>query len=122
MPRSSVWHPYAFVIFASIATPAEPKGGAVEYVVTVDGISRNYLVFAPKRFDKPLPMVLALHEGGSKARQMEQYTRFNDLAAKEGFLVVYPEAVEGNWNDGRGMPGVRAEQESIDDVKFVRTV
>ena len=78
----------AVVIFASIATPAEPNGGAVEYVVTVDGISRNYLVFAPKRFDKPLPMVLALHGGGSNARQMERYTRFNDLAAKEGFLVV----------------------------------
>ncbi|MGB2609398.1 MAG: PHB depolymerase family esterase [Isosphaeraceae bacterium] len=112
----------AVVIFASIATPAEPNGGAVEHSVTVDGISRNYLVFAPKRFDKPLPMVLALHGGGSNARQMERYTRFNDLAAKEGFLVVYPEAVDGNWNDGRGIEGVRAQQENIDDVKFVRTI
>ena len=112
----------AVVIFASIATPAEPNGGAVEHSVTVDGISRNYLVFAPKRFDKPLPMVLALHGGGSNARQMERYTRFNDLATKEGFLVVYPEAVDGNWNDGRGIAGVRAQQENIDDVKFVRTI
>ena len=110
----------AVVLFASIATPAEPNGGAVEHVVTVDGISRNYLVFAPKRFDKPLPMVLALHGAGSNARQMERYTRFNDLATKEGFLVVYPEAVDGNWNDGRGIEGVRAQQENIDDVKFVR--
>jgi len=113
----------AVVIFASIASVAAAQsGGAVEHVVTVDGIRRNYLVFAPKRFDKPLPMVLALHGGGSNARQMERYTRFNDLAAKEGFLVVYPEAVDGNWNDGRGMPGVRAQQENIDDVKFVRTI
>ena len=64
--------------------------------------------FAPKGFDKPLPAVLAFHGGGSNARQMEQYTRFNDLAAKAGFLVVYPEAVDGNWNDGRGIEGVRA--------------
>src|SRR5271157_2699103 len=112
----------AVVIFASIATPAEPKGGAVGHTVTVDGISRKYLVFAPKGFDKPLPVVLAFHGGGSKARQMERYTRFNDLAAKEGLLVVYPEAVEGNWNDGRGIEGVRAQQENIDDVKFVRTI
>ena len=69
-----------------------------------------------------MPMVLALHGGGSNARQMERYTRFNDLAAKEGFLVVYPEAVDGNWNDGRGIAGVRAQQENIDDVKFVRTI
>ena len=112
----------AFVIFASIATPAEPKGGAVEQSVTVDGISRKYLVFARKGFEKPLPVVLALHGGGSNARQMERYTRFSDLAAKEGFLVVYPEAVDGNWNDGRGIEGVRAQQENFDDVKFVRTI
>ena len=112
----------AVVIFASIATPAEPKGGAVEHSVTVDGMRRRYLVFPPKGFDKPLPVVLALHGGGSNARQMERYTRFNDLAAKEGFLVVYPEAVDGNWNDGRGIAGVRAQQENIDDVKFVRTI
>ncbi len=98
------------------------RGEAVEHTVTVDGMSRKYLVFAPKGFDKPLPVVLAFHGGGSNARQMERYTRFNDLAAKEGFLVVYLEAVEGNWNDGRGMPGVRAQQENIDDVKFVRTI
>ena len=98
------------------------KGEAVEHSVTVDGMSRQYLVFAPKGFDKPLPVVLAFHGGGSNARQMERYTRLNDLAAKEGFLVVYPEAVEGNWNDGRGIAGVRAQQENIDDVKFVRHI
>ena len=99
-----------------------PERRSAEHTVTVDGISRKYLVFAPKGFDKPLPVVLAFHGGGSKARQMERYTRFNDLAAKEGFLVVYPEAVDGNWNDGRGIEGVRAQQENIDDVKFVRLI
>jgi len=98
------------------------KSEAVEHTVTVDGITRKYLVFAPKGFDKPLPVVLALHGGGSNARQMERYTRFDALAAKEGFLVVYPEAVEGNWSDGRGMPGVRAQQENSDDVRFVRMI
>ena len=98
------------------------RGEAVEHTVTVDGMSRNYLVFAPKGIEKPLPVVMALHGGGGNARQMERYTRFNDLAAKEGFLVVYPEAVDGNWNDGRGIEGVRAQQENIDDVKFVRII
>ena len=40
---------------------------AIEHSVTVDGISRKYLVFAPKGFDKPLPVILAFHGGGSKA-------------------------------------------------------
>jgi polyhydroxybutyrate depolymerase len=98
------------------------KGEAVEHAVTVAGITRRYLVFAPQGFDKPLPVVLALHGGGGNARQMERYTRFNSLAAREGFLIVYPEAVEGNWNDGRGIPWVRSQQENIDDVRFVRTI
>jgi poly(3-hydroxybutyrate) depolymerase len=90
---------FALTLLASIASVAAAQsGGAVEQSVTVDGISRKYLVFVPKRFEKPLPVVLAFHGGGSNARQMERYTRFNDLAAKEGFLVGYPEAVDGNWN------------------------
>ena len=113
----------AVTLLVNIASVAAAQSGvAVEHSVTVDGISRKYLVFAPKGFDKPLPVVLAFHGGGSNARQMERYTRFNDLAAKEGFLVVYPEAVDGNWNDGRGIAGVRSQQENIDDVKFVRTI
>ena len=113
----------SITLLVNIASVAAAQNGvAVEHSVTVDGISRKYLVFAPKGFDKPLPVVLAFHGGGSNARQMERYTRFNDLAAKEGFLVVYPEAVDGNWNDGRGIAGVRAHQENIDDVKFVRLI
>jgi len=88
------------------------RGEAVEHTVTVDGMSRKYLVFAPKGFDKPLPVVLALHGGGGNARQLERYTRFNDPAAKAGFLVIYPEAMDGNWDNGRDIQGVRAQQET----------
>jgi len=109
-------------LFQIVTVAQGLRGEAVEHTLTVDGITRKYLVFAPKWFDKPLPVLLALHGGGSNARQMERYTRFNDLAAKEGFLVVYPEAVDGNWNDGRGIEGVKAQQDNIDDVKFVRTI
>jgi len=113
----------SFASLLQIVTVAQGlRGEAVEHSFTVDGITRKYLIFAPKGFNKPLPVVLALHGGGSNARQMERYTRFNDLAAKVGFLVVYPEAVDGNWNDGRGMPGVKAQQDNIDDVKFVRLI
>ena len=70
---------FASTLLASIASVAAAQSGeAAEHTVTVDGISRKYLVFAPKGFDKPLPVVLAFHGGGSKARQMERYTRFND--------------------------------------------
>jgi polyhydroxybutyrate depolymerase len=53
---------------------------------------------------------------------MERYSRFNPVAAKEGFCVVYPEAIDGNWNDGRGIEFMRAHREKVDDVKFLRTI
>jgi polyhydroxybutyrate depolymerase len=113
---------FAVVRFSGSAAPDEQGGEAVGHSVTVDRLKRKYLIFAPKGFDKRLPMVMALHGGGSNPRQMERYTRFNALVAREGFLVVYPEAVDGNWNDVRGIPGVRAQHENIDDVKFMRRI
>jgi polyhydroxybutyrate depolymerase len=50
---------------------------------------------------------------------MNPLTDFNTLADKEGFIVVYPEAYEHNWNDGRGDPGIKSQAENIDDVAFI---
>jgi len=94
-----------FSLFQIVTVAQGLRGEAVEHALTVDGISRKYLIFAPKGTDKPLPVVLALHGSGSKARQMERYTLFDDLAAKKGFLVVYPEAVDGKRNGGHTWAG-----------------
>jgi len=96
--------------------------GSVEKTIEVDGLTRKYLVYIPKGTDGPFPLVLAFHGGGGKPIQMERYSRFNALAEKEKFVVAYPEAVDGNWNDGRGVQFVRAQRDNIDDVKFVRMV
>jgi len=105
------------------ATASQPlMPGSVEKTITVDGLTRKYLVYLPKGADGPIPLVLAFHGGGGKPIQMERYGRFNALAQKEKFVVAYPEAVDGNWNDGRGVQFIRAQRENIDDVKFVRTV
>jgi polyhydroxybutyrate depolymerase len=47
-------------------------------------------------------------------------TGFSDDADREGFLVVYPDGIEHNWNDGRGTTD--AERLGVDDVKFVRAL
>jgi polyhydroxybutyrate depolymerase len=93
---------------------------AAEKTIAVDGHTRSYLVYAPRRGGGPLPLVLVFHGGGSDARRMERYSRFTRLAEREGFLVCYPQAVEGNWNDGRDVRFIRAHRDKIDDVKFVR--
>lgn len=46
---------------------------------------------------------------------------FNVLADEEGFVVVYPDAVDNQWNDGRSKEEAdhRAHEENIDDVGFI---
>jgi polyhydroxybutyrate depolymerase len=119
--------PRVFLSLLLIVSPllCTPKAQAkslmsVEKIIPVDGINRHYRLFVPTGAKGALPVVVVLHGGGSNARQMEYYTKFNDVAQREGFIAIYPEAVSGNWNDGRGMDFIRAQRENIDDVKFIR--
>ena len=90
-----------------------------------DGLERTYLIHIPSFYDriKPMPLVIALHGGKGTGKDMIKLTRgsFNTLADKEGFIVVYPDGIEKNWNDGRlEMKFLsRAHRENIDDVGFI---
>ena len=55
---------------------------------------------------------------------MKQYTDFNDLAERDGFLVAYPDAVKfplakRNWNDGRQIMRYPAQRQRVDDTGFI---
>ena len=88
------------------------------------GRQRTYLVHLPTAYTKSLawPLVIILHGGGGEGRQMNALTGFNMEADKHGFVAVYPDAVEHNWNDGRGNPGIRSQVLDIDDVSFISTL
>ena len=87
--------------------------------ITVGGRERTYRVHVPSAPQKPFPVVLAFHGGGSDGKEMEKLSDFDALSDAEGFLAVYPEAFERNWNDGRGATRLRSHREDVDDVAFV---
>lgn len=93
------------------------------YKMDYDGYERQYLVhFPPKeKMNKDLPILFHIHGGGGVAKTTPSlsFGRFNDLADKEGFIVVYPEGVDKNWNDGRRLEGEQTWEENIDDVGFI---
>lgn len=69
------------------------------------------------------PVLLVLHGGGGSALDTAGKSGYDALADRDGFLTIYPEGVNGNWNDGRGtvsMTGVDVTM--IDDVGFLRKV
>jgi polyhydroxybutyrate depolymerase len=86
--------------------------------ITVDGLERSYIVHLPKNFvqTKRTPLVIALHGGRGKADGMDRLTGFNNVSDKYGFIVIYPDGVKKQWNDGRNDFHLN---DKIDDVKFI---
>jgi polyhydroxybutyrate depolymerase len=70
------------------------------------------------------PLLLVLHGGGGTNRGMLWLTkgRFNELADRDGFFVVYPQGIDKSWNDGRPDKISGAHRKGIDDVGFLRAL
>lgn len=87
-------------------------------------LKRTYHIHVPSNYNKnkSTPLVVALHGGGGTGKMMDGFTGLSRLSDIKGFIVVYPDAVEKHWNDGRGLHGYRSQRENIDDVGFISTL
>ncbi len=98
-------------------------GGGLDPAFTFehDGLERNYLLHLPPvlKGDAPLPLVVALHGRGGSAEQFSRDDGFNRLADRDGVAVVYPNAIDNEWEDGREKPGPPRD---IDDVGFLEAL
>lgn len=112
---------YTIMIFAFLLTASFSESciaGDINGNITVDGLVREYIVHIPKKFEGQalMPLVMVFHGGGGTAEQIVKETKFNKLSDKEGFVVVYPNAVDKNWSDGRIGDKLPMDR---DDVKFI---
>ncbi|MEO8383261.1 MAG: PHB depolymerase family esterase [Acidobacteriota bacterium] len=86
-------------------------------VMVSSGVEREYIVYVPKSYDraKPTPLVISLHGAAGWPRQQMELSEWNELADREGFMVVYPSGTTGGgprvWRMG-GAGGKR-------DVQFI---
>src|ERR1041384_3753788 len=78
------------------------------------GRERSYRLFVPARYDgrTPLPIVLDLHGSGGTAAGQARNSGFEDIAAREGFVVASLQADGGRWN-------VPVREDRPDDVAYV---
>ena len=81
------------------------------------GRERSYRLFVPPRYDgsTPLPMVLDLHGSGGTSAGQARNSGFEDVAAREGFVVASLQADAGRWN-------VPVRENRPDDVAYVGDV
>lgn len=113
---------------AHAAGPAGASHGQPQTLVH-DGMERSYLVRTPRDLapgGARLPLVLVLHGGGGNAANAEDMTGFTAKAAKEGFIVVYPEGSSRfrgkllTWNAGHCCG--YAMQRRVNDVAFINAL
>jgi polyhydroxybutyrate depolymerase len=94
-------------------------------VLIHDGLKRRFMIYKPSVDNAFLrmPVVIALHGRGINGKSMVILTRrgFEKLAAREKFIVVYPDGIGMSWNDGRTDEEAndRAFRNGIDDVGFI---
>jgi len=91
----------------------DPEPGARTVNVRSGGLERTARVHVPARVRpaRPAPLLLVLHGAGGTGPDFERYTGFSELADREGFVAVYPSAVNRFWTIGAGG--------GPDDVRFL---
>lgn len=105
---------------ASVTPP--PAEAAQRFELVHDGLLRQYLVHRPPASPHrgKVPVVLAFHGLRMTAESMMTYTRLNELADRQGFLVVYPQALPVAWRvySVEGPRGDTTDQ----DIRFIRAM
>jgi polyhydroxybutyrate depolymerase len=129
MMKTKIWLVYivaAFIFLPSQANSALKSKlvrGDQTCTVMHDGVSRQYILHFPVKFDQRLtyPVFLVLHGGNSTAAQMKDYTKFNTYADQKHVVAVYPQGLPSPgqqnfwWNDGR-----TPTYQTGDDVGFIK--
>lgn len=84
------------------------------------GVERCYYLVKPTV--KPKGLLVALHPAFTPVRMTEKVSRLAALAVPRGYVVLYPEGIDKQWNDFRVMTDVKTYQDKTDDVGFLDTL
>lgn len=101
------------------ALAGPPPAGTSSHSLVSGGITRCYRLHVPRSLDpqEPTALVLSLHGLASNARGQEYLSRWDAIADRERFVVVYPQGTGGplRWNSSDDV-----QASTVDDVQFVR--
>jgi polyhydroxybutyrate depolymerase len=116
---------FAFLALRQSFPPLPAMSGNTERgTLDQGGRTRSWIAYVPA---KPAPrpaLVVVLHGSMGSAEQARKYFGydFDVLADRHGFIAVYPQGVDGHWNDCRLLGPFAAKRDNIDDVGFLQTM
>ena len=86
--------------------------------------TRTWHAYLPARRAEAPALVFVLHGSrGDFAQARGAYAyEFDSLAEEGGFIPIYPDGVEGHWNDCRRAAPYSANTLDVDDVGFLRAL
>lgn len=98
----------------------------VPQAIVAEGSLRSYSLHIPSGYTPthPTPLVIVLHGHDGNPQNIEEYTRFSQLADADDVLVAYPQGVIGpdkqsGWNT---YGPTTYEDRSVNDVAFIGDV
>lgn len=109
-PSATIAHSYV----ASGGSYVRVAAGQAAYsaTLTVNGVSRRYLVIRPNPAPASAPMLLMLHPSNTLPELMANLAYADDYALTQGYWAVLPQALGGVWKDDPTTSGA-------DDVQFI---
>jgi polyhydroxybutyrate depolymerase len=106
---------------ASVTCPAMALAtGRTTATLQVDGVARTYILYVPASYtgDAPVPLVTDWHPLMANGAAEELMSGYKALADQEGFIVAWPDALEGGWNIGPCC----TRSGKVDDLGFARAL
>lgn len=118
----------AAVICMGVFNPADAvetmqydEYGNVMKTLVYDDLERSYLVFVPESYneDNRYSLLVCLHGFTQTADDIVKWTqgRYNELAERDGAVVIYPNAANKHWNEHMG--GSYELTDDVDDIGFL---
>lgn len=96
--------------------------------MNIKGVERTFRVHVPPSYNgtTPMPLVILLHGHGQTGEEIARHTKMTELADKEGFIAIYPDARtwagKEQWRAWDTDNGLIPPGSGADDVGFLRKI
>ena len=112
-----------FLLAVTLSNAGIARADERKRSLAINGTAREYTLLAPSRVTEPMPLLIVYHGGGQTAESARKYTRFDEYAEREKIVVVYPQGLGNNWNDGRNSADLMERPAaSTNDLEFTTQI